>query len=79
VLGDVVTLIVDLAMAEKKADASPGAGGGTYGVGRLEIEKNGHRVGEWEIPIVGITHQRYHVVAAVRTPGVTLTFLPSDS
>merc|ERR1711998_688535 len=63
-VGDTVTLLVDLSATDGK-DA-PGKGGGTYGQGRLEIEVRGRRVGAWDVPIIGITHQQYHVVAAVR-------------
>jgi len=75
-VGDVVTLIVNL----KTEETSPGSG--TYGNGRLEFLVNGTYVCEpggcplaWSVPIIGTHHQKYHVVAAARTPGIALTFV----
>jgi len=75
-VGDVVTLIVNL----KTEEATPGSG--TYGDGRLEFQVNDKYVCDvggcplaWSLPIIGTHHQKYHVVAAVRTPGIAMTFL----
>lgn len=75
-MGDTIALDVNLKLDEAEKSS---AHSGTYGDGQLEIEVNGRYVCDtkgspvsWRLPIVGMTHQRYHVVAAVRTPGVVL-------
>ena len=77
-VGDVLTLVVNL--KEQQVDSGAGqvdSGAGPYGEGTLWIEVNDRPVNAtgWKLPIIGITHKRYHAVAAVRTPGVCLTFL----
>merc|ERR1711977_315449 len=70
--GDVVTLVVDLRMN--------GADGGGKGGGAFEIQVNGKCVEDengvrkrWKVPVDA--HGNYHVIAAMRSPGVSLSFV----
>lgn len=79
-IGDVVELTINLTLTEHNSS------NGTYGDGTMQMEVNGRFVSDehgsprsFDLPIVGMAHQRYHIVAAIRDPAVSLCFLNARS